>query len=584
MLLFLFFGVAALLSLHIWIYPGWFDAGELALASQALGVAHAPGHPVYVMLGKLFTLLPLGSAAYRTALLSVVSTALAAVLVSYLLLWMMESLESRSIGLGRFLLVVGCAALVLLHPSIGLQATRTEVYAPQFALSLGIFLSFLLASLENSHRWILTGAFGLGLGMALQPLLTIVFCPLLLFALVTLEKGRGHALGLSAAFVFLGAAANLYLPIRAAADPILNWDNPSSLTGFYSALTARDFQVFFHSPAGSTDRLHLLKGDFWKLFPLIPLLLCVFGFVVVAWRGSKRFALLLAIAFTGGLAAWFSKDFHLRNPDAHAYASLPIALAVPLSIVGVFSLLKSMRLQTGWAMVLTFSVLMVSEFKLIREGPSAWKAHSGRGAEILSSHLDRAPAGAYLELGSDHWVFPVWYRTYVEQRRPDVAVAGTGMLRASWYRKQLEGRYGEWNPRTFWNEIPRDADQQPMGYLFGDSGDADLVRKRFNLECRSASSADPFRIRESVCAHVLMNLILPLLGRNETERAVFLLEEFLGLEPSKLSCSKPGILKLPFPFPERSGDAFLMDPDRPRVTLLLTYLACDRGDLAERLQ
>ncbi|HUG97813.1 MAG TPA: DUF2723 domain-containing protein, partial [Gammaproteobacteria bacterium] len=46
------------------------DDGLFILSSYFLGIEHAPGFPLYTLLGKLFTLLPFGSVAYRVHLLS----------------------------------------------------------------------------------------------------------------------------------------------------------------------------------------------------------------------------------------------------------------------------------------------------------------------------------------------------------------------------------------------------------------------------------------------------------------------------------------------------------------------------------
>ena len=58
------FGVALLvyvLTLCPTVY--WEDAGELVTVSHVLGIAHPPGHPLYSILGHLFTLLPWGTVA-----------------------------------------------------------------------------------------------------------------------------------------------------------------------------------------------------------------------------------------------------------------------------------------------------------------------------------------------------------------------------------------------------------------------------------------------------------------------------------------------------------------------------------------
>src|SRR5713226_7984529 len=52
------------------------DSPELIIAAVTLGVAHAPGYPLFTMLGHLFSLFPVGSIPFRVNLLSVTSDAL----------------------------------------------------------------------------------------------------------------------------------------------------------------------------------------------------------------------------------------------------------------------------------------------------------------------------------------------------------------------------------------------------------------------------------------------------------------------------------------------------------------------------
>src|SRR4030065_1755586 len=62
------------------------DCGEFIATSYIMGVPHPPGNPLYVMLGRLFTLLPIaGDIAVRVNLISVLSSA-AAVFVAYWLI------------------------------------------------------------------------------------------------------------------------------------------------------------------------------------------------------------------------------------------------------------------------------------------------------------------------------------------------------------------------------------------------------------------------------------------------------------------------------------------------------------------
>ncbi|HKQ61790.1 MAG TPA: DUF2723 domain-containing protein, partial [Candidatus Polarisedimenticolaceae bacterium] len=60
------------------------DGGELIAAAHALGVAHPPGYPLYVVLGHAFLGLPWGEAAWRMNLLSALCGASACGVVALL--------------------------------------------------------------------------------------------------------------------------------------------------------------------------------------------------------------------------------------------------------------------------------------------------------------------------------------------------------------------------------------------------------------------------------------------------------------------------------------------------------------------
>ncbi|NIM92001.1 MAG: DUF2723 domain-containing protein [Candidatus Aminicenantes bacterium] len=81
-----------LFSFVLYLYtlsPGWgtinvfntWDGLEYVLSSSLLGIDHPPGHPFYLLLGKLFTLIPIGSIAYRINLLSALFGALTVVIL-----------------------------------------------------------------------------------------------------------------------------------------------------------------------------------------------------------------------------------------------------------------------------------------------------------------------------------------------------------------------------------------------------------------------------------------------------------------------------------------------------------------------
>src|SRR5688572_25632332 len=54
------------------------DASEYITAAYTLGIPHPPGNPLFVLLGRVASLVPIGDVAYRINLLAAMSSAAAA--------------------------------------------------------------------------------------------------------------------------------------------------------------------------------------------------------------------------------------------------------------------------------------------------------------------------------------------------------------------------------------------------------------------------------------------------------------------------------------------------------------------------
>ena len=53
----------------------FWDCGEFIACSYTMGVAHPPGAPMFIMMGRVFTLIPFGDIGWRVNLISVLATA-----------------------------------------------------------------------------------------------------------------------------------------------------------------------------------------------------------------------------------------------------------------------------------------------------------------------------------------------------------------------------------------------------------------------------------------------------------------------------------------------------------------------------
>src|SRR5947209_9219433 len=125
------------------------DSPELITAAVTLGVAHAPGYPLFTMLGHLFSLIPFGAIPFRVNLLSVACDALT-IGVVYL----------SAFRLTRSQLAAAVAALLLaVNPTFWEWSLATEVFPLNNLLAAVLILLLITWHEQPEHSLFLIAAF-----------------------------------------------------------------------------------------------------------------------------------------------------------------------------------------------------------------------------------------------------------------------------------------------------------------------------------------------------------------------------------------------------------------------------------------
>jgi hypothetical protein len=261
-----------LLTLAPTVQP--FDSAELTVAAYTLGFVHAPGYPLYMLLGHGWRYLPLGNVGWRYNALSAIFAALTTWGLFHLTYEDDRSLWQR---LPPILLLASA-------PLFWSQALRAEVYTLQSALVVGVLYLWYRAH-RTGNRAAYLGCFVLlGFGQANHST-TLFLWTALLLSLIW-ESSSFHRLTIVGCLlsIILVTGFYLYFPLRAAFDPTVDYIQPyfnvdlSTLKGVWWLFSSQMFRHAFyldHSLIALVneivDFISLIWGNFLGIGALLGL-------------------------------------------------------------------------------------------------------------------------------------------------------------------------------------------------------------------------------------------------------------------------------------------------------------------------
>lgn len=435
----------------------FYDSGEFITATQLLGSAHSPGYPLFLLFAKPFTWLPFGSIAFRVNLATACGAALACNALFLVIRRLLRDVSCS--GDKRFNdFVCNAAALAgsllfATSPRLWLQTNHDKPYpllAGMVALCFLLLLHWreeLQAGSERPAWWYGVG-FLAGLASGAHQTIVLLLPAWLLFVAVTKLRLllRFRELLLTAAFALAGGAVQLYLPLRAAAQPLQNWGDPDSLSrflwhilrrGYPEAPHLRDFPLFVKQLAGFSIPHEF--GWVGLLFLLAGLLAC--------WQRQRPFVVACGAALLG----FWAVIVGFFNPRAESiflteefYTPLYL-LAAALIAVGLHAVLRrgvawaEAPGRFGWQhrlLVLLF-VLLLPFFQLISNYADNNQRLNYSAQDYAANSLRSLPEQAVLFTWGDSGAFPLWYLQTVERLREDVDLPHIPHLVFDWYREEL---------------------------------------------------------------------------------------------------------------------------------------------------
>lgn len=431
------------------------DSGELATAAWTAGISHPPGQPLWTMVNWLFAhLVPVGQPAMRvnlcSAMTSLAGSVLAAFTVWELFNWMGLS---RNKDWGVALTGPLASGLYAIAGTTWLYATVTEVYALHGVFLWAVLWTSIRAVRATDpsicRRRTFLGAFVYGLAWSNHPSIVLVG-PALLWIMFRAWWWRQLLANvpLLIAGLALGLLPELYLPLRAAANPAMNWGNPITWDAFWRQITAWQYQSY----AG--DYLKSVPGGlafyfgnvFWDDLPAWLLPFFVFGIIrTLKVRATLRpqskipdLGIFLAILYVIGVGVSVGYGTTEQRP----YFALAGVVAIAWTCIGAHAVSTWLRTEApNTSFLITGFVLM----SLVVFAAYRWKNYDRSrvllAEEVGRDALETVPSqGMLITTDWELYYSPILYLQLVRNIRPDVIVFDPELFRRSWYADRVRPR------------------------------------------------------------------------------------------------------------------------------------------------
>lgn len=403
-----------------------FDSAELTVGAYTLGFIHAPGYPLYLLIGHLFTHAPIGDVGMRLNLMSAVLGSLTVLVLYWLLL----------LHTGEWLVSSAAAALFATAPIFWSQAIRAEVYTLHTLLTAGALLAWLQATRSGRTGTYLVCFALLGLGMANHPTTALLWGSILVCGLPSPRWRKASIAGTLLGLV-VTAACYSYFPIRSLATLPVDYIgayfgvDPGNLKGLWWLISARMFRCLFYQDltwSAVLEELSRLGSLVWYNLFGVGLVLGGWGW----WREGRFKPLwnrLLSIYFLANLAMFLSYkavDKEVMFIPIFLVATVWVAGGIQALASWLASRLEQLDLDRASTLV-SLSLLSVIACAVLLNWTSVSLRGNRRAYEFASALLDQIPASAIVV---NSWATApvIDYLQIVEGRRPDLANFNLGFF------------------------------------------------------------------------------------------------------------------------------------------------------------
>jgi hypothetical protein len=502
------------------VSPGvnFIDSGELITAVHEPGIAHPPGYPLYVLMGYVASHVLWGDVAWRVNVFSAFWGAMAVGAFFFLIYQAGEyvsnlkprktttqtksgtrsakaSTRAESVPKDRavasvaqttqpgglsaasrnLLLLASSAAgasILAASSTFWSRTAQAKMYTLHYffiAVLLTLALQYRAAYERGdktaSTRWLLALAITLGLSFTNHLMTVLLLLPIALLLVGGTNMGdrfrnilRRWPLLLPAFLAPL--LLYLYMPIRAAQGPTMNWGTPDTLGDFWRQITGWQYQTYLG--ANLSQNMPLLSRYAFEQWSLLTVPVYVAGIAGAALLFKVARMLFWPTLVLAVLTMLFAILYGISEIEPYMFGVYAIfAIWIGLAPICWINLSPTRQRtaarvpgtqrtaasetslsethQQSWAMVALAAVIVLGSAIMIY--PRQNYSRNRLAEQFVLNVFNELPQNSILI--TDYWDFyaPTYYMQIEQGIRPDLALVNTNSLKYPWYVEQLTKRY-----------------------------------------------------------------------------------------------------------------------------------------------
>ncbi len=481
--------ITALIIYLITIAPAvsFWDCGEFIACSVTLGIPHPPGAPLFLLMGKIFSMIPFSTdIAYRVNLLSVFTSVVTVFLLYLIIVQLIRSFAGKPVEkMDKFIAYAAAATGALCYAftdSFWFNAVEAEVYALSTLFTAAVvWLTLKWAEDREEQRSLISLliiAYLLGLSYGVHLLSFLVVPSIMLLILFYKPKLLLNWKFWSFAVVLfvIGASTYYMIYVRSHLHPFINENDPSNLgiwyylkreqygsqsligTLFNRASDFWEYQIKFmylryfgwnFIGKGTTfDTMGFIQENYSTIGLLgLPFITGLFGFGYHFKKDWKKALIVLVFFIFSGIMLVIYLNQKAPQPRERDYVYIGSFMAFSMWIgLGCYGLMKIVKewlkggvLQKA-GIYMTAAVLFI--INPVNQFQHNFEEHDRSGNYLAWDYsynlLNSCEPNAILFTNGDNDTFPLWYLQEVEGIRKDVRVVCLSLLNTNWFIYQLK--------------------------------------------------------------------------------------------------------------------------------------------------